>query len=113
NRRPALGSRAVATHAEAANTEVARELEVGVAIANHRARCQVHGLLTHVRLHELRLRLAALAVVGLEMRANEDRIELDALRAEGFQYEVVSRVELVPGKARRAETVLIRDHHEA
>ncbi len=46
------------------------------------------------------------------MRADEHRVELDALRAEGVHHELVRAVEVGLRKARRAEAVLVGDHHQ-
>ena len=100
--------------AQAADAEVARELQIGVAIADHRAalrdprrrragsRCTrpVRGL----RQSQL---------IGRKVRADEDRLELDSLRAEASQDELVRSFEVRPcGKRGRAQAVLVGDHHE-
>ena len=46
------------------------------------------------------------------MRADEHRIELDALRAEGIEHELVRHIERRLRKARAAEAVLVGDHRE-
>ena len=46
------------------------------------------------------------------MRADEHRVELDALRAERIQHELVRHVECRLRKARAAEAILVRDHRE-
>src|SRR6185503_14917642 len=48
DRRPGLVRRAVTAHADAPDTEIAREFEVGVAVTHHRARGEVHCLVAHI-----------------------------------------------------------------
>ena len=77
---------------------------------SRRGRCLVS---RHVILDELRAGLAARAAVRLEVRADEHGVELDTLRAEGLEHEVVrARRSAACGKLVGAEPVLIRDHHE-
>ena len=97
---------------QAAHAEVARELHVRLAIADHRAGAEVDVLLAHVALDQLDLRLAAVAAVALAMRADEHRVEFDALRAERIEHELVRHVERRLRKALAAEAVLVRDHGE-
>ncbi len=46
------------------------------------------------------------------MRADEHGIELDTLRAEYVEHELVRSVEIGLRKARAAETILVGDHHQ-
>ena len=81
-------------HAQPADAEVARELHVGDAIADHRAAGQVDCRRGKVVLHQRGFRLAALAAIGRSVRADADRVETDALRGEGVDHEVLARIEL-------------------
>jgi len=82
--------RAVAAHAQGAHLQIGGELQVGVAIANDRARLRVDLVLAQVRLHKV--------------RTHQHRLEVDALGAEGLEDELLCRA---------AESVLVRDHDEA
>ena len=46
------------------------------------------------------------------MRADEHGVELDALRAERLEHELVRPSNAACGKLARAEAVLVGDHHE-
>ena len=109
---PGFAGVAVAAHSQAAHAEIAREFEVGIAIADHGAGGEVDLLLTHPGFDQLDLRLAAVAAVGLAMRAHEHRVELDALRAESVEHELVRDVECRLRKAGAAESILVGDHRE-
>ena len=109
---PGFGGVAVTAYPQTAHSEVVREFEVSVAIADHGAGAEVDLLLTHPGFDQLDLWLAAFAAVGLAMRADEHRVELDALRAEGVEHELVRDVEGRLRKAGAAEAVLVGDHGE-
>ena len=86
-------------HPQALDAEIRREFQVRVAIADHEAarlvdrRCACEEFLHHAELG-----LAAGAVLALEMRADEHRLELDALRGEQLQDEAMRVLEALARK---------------
>ncbi len=108
DRRPGFFRRAVPAHLHAADLQVLREHQVGVAIADHGAAGDVHVLCADVLVDQQRLRLAARTVVFREVRADEHGVELDALRAEGVHHQLMGAVEVRLREARGAEAVLVR-----
>jgi len=94
------------------HAEIARQLEVGVAIADHNAGLSIDGVAGEKLVHEPGLRFAAAAAVARPVWADEDLEELDALRGEQLHDEVLYRAEICVGKARRTQSVLVADHHE-
>jgi hypothetical protein len=113
DRRPALRGRAVHTDAQSFNADVARELEIGVAIAHHEAACGLDRIVLQVFLHQAELRLAATAGLVQEMRTDEHRIEDDSLRGEQVEREPVRAIESILRQGRRTQAVLVRHHHQA
>src|SRR6185437_16105231 len=110
--RPRLARITVLADAQPADSEVACELEVRVAIADHRARAEVD-VLAHVVSDEACLGLAALAAVGAEVRTDEHRFEADSLGGEGVQNELLRSLECRARERAGAEPVLVGHHHEA
>ena len=76
DRGPGFPLVAVTAHHHPRTAEIAREFHVRLAIAHHRAAGEID--VTDVFRDQLRLRLAAIAAVGLAVRADEHRVELDA-----------------------------------
>jgi hypothetical protein len=72
----------------------------------------IHGVMAQVFLHQSGAGLAAGAAFVCEVRADEDRIEGDALRVEKMQHEFVHQLEVRLGEAFAADTILVGDHHE-
>src|SRR5688572_26463839 len=113
DRRPGFRLVAVTADANAAHAEIGGEFEVGVTIPDHHAAGEVDVLFTHETFDQLDLGLAAVAAIGLAMRADEHGVELDTLRAEYVEHELVRSIEVGLRKARAAEAILVGDHHEA
>jgi hypothetical protein len=84
----------VPPYAQAAHAQVRRELEIRVAIPHDRAAGEIYAAHANVLLHETDIGLATGAAVGLEMRADENRIELDSLRAQRLQNEPLRPLEV-------------------
>jgi hypothetical protein len=101
---------ALAPDAHTTDTQVSCELQVRIPIADHHARSAIDTL--HVLIDEPGGGLAARAAIGFEVRAHEDGVELDALRAECVEDEVMRDIEGLLRKALRAEAVLVGDHHQ-
>ncbi len=59
------------------------------------------------------LRLAAIAAVAGAVRTHADGVEREPLRLERAQHEVLRSFEIGQRKARRAQTILVRHHHQA
>ena len=69
-------------------------------------------MLAQVVLDQSRAGLAAAAALVREVRADEYRIEADALRVEKMQHEFVHQLEVRSREALTADAVLIGDHHQ-
>ncbi len=110
--RPGFVRVALQAHLEAPYPQVRGELHVGVAVADHVAAPLVDGLRGEEGLHHAEPGLAAAAVVALEMRADEHRLEPDSLRGEQLEDEPVDELEFLPRKGLGSEAVLIRHHDE-
>jgi hypothetical protein len=100
------------SYSNATHTEVRREFQVGVTVADDRTRRQVHRAVAHELLDQACFRLTAGAVVGLEVRAHKDLIEFDALGAKGLHNEFVGFVEGGLRQGSRSQAILVGDHHE-
>ena len=111
--RPGFGRIAVPPHTNAAHAQIARELEVRVAITDHDARGDIDAALLDPGIDHRGTGLTTGASIGAQMWTDEHGIELDALTAECIEYELVRGVEAGLRKTGRTETVLIRDHGEA
>src|ERR1700675_3058881 len=99
--------------AQAGNPQVRGELEVRVPITDHEAAWLVDFVRGQKILHQSYLRLAAGTSLVFEVRANENCLELDALRLELLHDEGVRLLERLARQAGRAQSVLIADHDEA
>src|SRR5882724_2507106 len=111
--RPGLRVAAVCSHQQAAHAKVAGELEIRFPVTDHCAALEVNSSVADVVLHEPYAGLTALAAIGLEVRTDEYRVELDALGPEGLQNELLRRFECGTGKRRGAQSVLVRHHDQA
>jgi hypothetical protein len=100
----------VTAHHQPANAQVAREFHVGLAIADHGAGREIYFAFAHPVVYERGFRLAAVAAVGLAMRADEHGVELHALRDERIQHEMMGHVEGRLRKKLAAEAIQIRDN---
>ena len=114
DRGPALGAGA-AVHADAksGDADVARELEIRVAIAHHETARAIDRVVLQVFLDQAELGLAATAdILVQEVRADEHGLEVDTLRGEQIEHEPVRAIESLLRQGRRAQAVLVRDHHQ-
>src|SRR5262249_46086277 len=76
---PGLRGAAVAAHEEAPHAEIAPELQIRFAIADHGASCKSNVGVAKIVLHESDLRLATLACVRRQVGTHEYRVEFDTL----------------------------------
>jgi hypothetical protein len=112
NLRPGLCRGAVRPHAQTGDAEIRGELQVGVAIAHHEAARLVERIGRHIVPHHADVRFATAAIFPLEVRTDEDSLELDALRREERHYEAMRGCEFLVGQTRSTQPVLIGDHDE-
>ena len=91
---------AVQANPQALHAQIGREFHVRVAVADHVAARLVDAVRREEFLHHAELGFAAGAVLAFEMRADEHRFELDALRAEQIQNEALRELERLPRKTR-------------
>jgi hypothetical protein len=98
--------------AKALATEVARQLHVGLAIADHRAAGKVDVAVAQVMHQQSDARLSRRLVLMLEAFVDQDLAERDALRFQQLQQQALRPLESLPRVARRAEAVLVADHDE-
>ena len=113
DRGPALRCGAVDADAQSVDADVARELEIRVAIAHHEAAGGIDRMTLQIFLDQAELRLAASAGIVQEVRADEHGIEVDTLRGEQLEREPVGAIEGLLRQGRRAQPVLVRDHHQS
>src|SRR6185312_17393541 len=109
---PSLLVRSIQANTQTAYAEVGRQLQIRIAVADDRAGGEVHAARAHELLQQPGFRFAAGAVVLFEVRADEDRVERDALRAESLQDELVRLVEGGSWQRGRTQPILIGDHHK-
>ena len=88
------------------------QLHVGRPIADHVAVGGIQHTGFEVTLHQRGFRLAAVAVVRRQVRADQHIGELNALRAEDLHHQVVRRIEGFLRETGGAEPILIGDHHQ-
>lgn len=88
------------------------QLHVGRPIADHVAVGGIQHAGFEVTLHQRGFRLAAVAVVRRQVRADQHIGELNALRAEDLHHQVVRRIEGFLRETGGAEPILIGDHHQ-
>src|ERR1700679_1714017 len=70
-------------------------------------------MILQVFLDQAQLRLAATAGFVQEVRADEHGLEVDTLRGEQVESEPAGAIEGVLRQRRRAQPVLVRDHHQS
>ncbi len=109
NHRPVQGLTLIA---QASDAHVGRQLNVRRAIANHIAVGFIQRRVGQILRYQLHFRLAAITVVGRQVRANQDLIKDHALRGKDLHHQIVRAVEISLREAIRAEAVLIGDHHQ-
>ena len=97
---------------EAAHAEVAREFNIGVAVADHRARGEIQVPRAQIIEQHADAGLAGRRIVGRAVFVEVHRHEADALRGEHLLHQALRRLEGLARKARRAESVLVADDHE-
>src|SRR4249919_605885 len=106
---PAVGP---AAETESAHTEVCRELHIGFAIADHRARIEIDIAVTQMVHDHADAGFAVRRVVGGKVFVDADFAKGDSLRSQHLQQQLVRADELLARKARGTQTVLIADHHK-
>ncbi len=94
------------------NAHIAREFEIGQAIADHRRARAIPTRIGEVIEHEPDLRLARVALLPREMAVDADGLEADALAGKDLQHEIVRRPEIGFWKTVRPEAILVGDHHQ-
>src|SRR5690606_24423681 len=97
---------------EAADAEVAGELEIGLAVADHGRAVEVDAAVAQVVLDQPQGRLARGRVVGRPAAVHQHLAERDALAFEDLQHQVVGAVETCARIAVGAQPVLVADDHE-
>src|SRR5215472_16539624 len=78
-RGPALLGQAMAAHPQAPDLQVRGELQVAVPVPDDHTQLAIDVALEQIARHQSRLGLSTLAAVTVEVRADEDRVEDDAL----------------------------------
>ena len=107
--RPAEGLRVVA---DTANAEILREGDVGLAVADDGGLVARPSDVLHVIREQAELGLAAVTLVGGGVRADPHRLELDALRRQDVEQQLLQGAKLLLAETRGAEAVLVGDHDE-
>src|SRR5258708_27706495 len=102
----------MAARAQPGPAEVGGKFEIRVAVADHGGRAELDSAVTHILLDQSGSGLTAGAAVRLQVRADKHGIELDALRAESVQDELLHPLECRARERLRAQTILVRDHDE-
>ena len=109
DRRPIV---VVGTEPETAHAEIARKLQVGLAVADHRTLREVQRARPEVIEQHADAGFARRRVLVFEVRIDMDGAEADALRFEDLQQQLLRRFEVGQRKTVGAEPILVADHHE-
>src|SRR3569833_2852980 len=104
---PRLLRGAVQHHAQPADAEISRQLQISLAVANHRAVGQIYIALTDEVADEAGPGLAAIATVRGKVRADEFPVERDPLRLKGRENEVVRQLKGFPRERRCTQAILV------
>src|SRR5258706_5987830 len=111
--RPALTGRRRMPHPHTFYSEPGGELQITVAISDHRAARDIDSVIAQPVAQQARLRLAAIAGVRDLVRTDENRLEADALGGKGSQNEFLAALEVSAGKGCGAEAILVAHHDKA
>ncbi len=87
-------------------------MEIGLAIADHVGSVARPGCVAEVVEQQAHLGLAAVAAVGGGVRAHAHGFEGDSLGGKDVEQQLLQRTEFLFAETRRAEPVLVGDHHE-
>ena len=111
--RPAVVARRRRASRAGRGAEIACELQVAARSPMTAERARSIGAVARYSSTSRVFGLRQSQLVRRPVRADEHRVELDALRGEQRENELLRRAERRLRKARRAEAVLVGHHHEA
>ena len=97
---------------DAARTEVFRQFDVGDPVADYVRGLQVVLRIVQVPAEHACARFARGGVVGGHRTVDQLFVETNAFARKGGEHQVVRRVKRLFGKARGAESVLVRGHYQ-
>src|SRR5689334_5651280 len=98
------------TDKDRARSNTVRQLNIAMAIADHKRPAQIQAVITGGLLQQPRPRLAARACVVSSMRTIVQRVDMRSLFGKLGCYQVVNRSDQRFRKVPPADTGLIRDH---
>ena len=91
-------------------SDIGSKLAIGVAVANHKAVCDVIVGVVYVFLYQSGIGFTGWGVVFREVRVQKYVVKHDTFAAKGVQDKVLDRPEGLFGESRRAQTILIAHH---
>ncbi len=98
--------------AQAGDAHVFGQGHVCHPIANHIAVGFIQRLVSEVALHQLDLRLTAVALVGGQVRTDQHLVKDHALGGEDLHHQIVRAGKVLLREAGRAQPILVGDHDQ-